>query len=101
MDGADVLTGCTGLAGCEYSAGSAGGVPGKHHLDPRAQPCYQREKIDLFDRTEKVHFGVPAINEKITITINHAEWSGETLVKTKDGWVIISDCFYDLSRITS
>jgi hypothetical protein len=60
-------------------------------------PRYQWEKIDRLERAETVYNGVPAIREKITVTMDYHEWSGTTPVTTKNGWIIIDDRSYDAS----
>jgi hypothetical protein len=60
-------------------------------------PRYQWEKNDRLERTETTFKGALAIRETVTMTMDYAEWSGDKLITTKNGWIIVSDRFYDAS----
>jgi hypothetical protein len=60
-------------------------------------PRYQWEYIVKIEHSAGDYKGVPAIHEKITETMDYPEWVGDTLTNTKDGWIIVTDRYFDAS----
>jgi hypothetical protein len=58
-------------------------------------PRYQWEKNERVERSVSDYKGTTAIHYKITTTLDYPEWSGDKLVHSPNGWIIITDSYYD------
>jgi hypothetical protein len=58
-------------------------------------PRYQWEQNERVERSESDYNGVPAIHYKITTTLDYPEWVGDKLIHSENGWIIVSDSYYD------
>jgi len=60
-------------------------------------PRYQWEETERLEVSNSSFNGIPAIRNKITTTLDYGEWVGLAEMKTKDGWIIVGDYYYDAS----
>ena len=58
-------------------------------------PRYQWEKNERVERSLDDYKGIAAIHYKITTTLDYPEWVGDTLIHSENGWIIVSDSYYD------
>jgi hypothetical protein len=58
-------------------------------------PRYQWEKNERVERSESDYNGVPAIHYKTTTTLDYPEWVGDKLIHSANGWIIVTDSYYD------
>ena len=58
-------------------------------------PRYQWEKNERVERSEGDYKGIPAVHYKITTTLDYPEWVGDNLIHSANGWIIVTDSYYD------
>jgi hypothetical protein len=63
-------------------------------------PRYQWEKNEKLERSESDYKGMPAIHYTTTTTLDYPEWAGDTLIHSANGWIIVTDSYYDERETT-
>lgn len=58
-------------------------------------PRYQWEKNERVERSESDYNGAPAIHYKTTTTLDYPEWVGDKLIHSENGWIIVTDSYYN------
>ena len=58
-------------------------------------PRYQWKKNERVERFRDDYKGIAANHYKITTTLDYPEWVGDTLIHSENGWIIVSDSYYD------
>jgi hypothetical protein len=58
-------------------------------------PRYQWEKNERVERSEGDYKGIPAVHYKTTTTLDYPEWVGDKLIHSENGWIIVTDSYYD------
>lgn len=61
-------------------------------------PRYQWEKNERIERSQSVYKGIPAFHYRTTTTLDYPEWVGDKLIHSKNGWVIVTDSYYDIQN---
>jgi hypothetical protein len=63
-------------------------------------PRYQWEKNERVERSQGDYKGTPAIHYKTTTTLDYPEWVGGKLIHSENGWIIVTDSYYDTLEST-
>jgi hypothetical protein len=63
-------------------------------------PRYQWEKNERVERSESDYKRIPAVHYKTTTTLDYPEWDGDKLIHSENGWVIVTDSYYDIQKNT-
>jgi hypothetical protein len=58
-------------------------------------PRYQWAAIDKVEGLTENYLGTPAIYYRITRTMDYPEWTGDNLTHTKNGWIIVTNRYFD------
>jgi len=58
-------------------------------------PRYQWEVKEKVERSTENYQGTPAIHYRTTRTLDYPEWTGDNLTHTENGWIIVTDRYFD------